>query len=124
MKVRSISSDSDSRDEPSLDEVEAAVRALDGATVTMITLEITEEHHMGIGGGKGGQYVVYMTKDNMRFWNLEDPSRGEEVVMLVCGGQEGDFQARRCVTLDAALRAARAFASTGEPAPDLPWVSD
>jgi hypothetical protein len=124
MKIRSIHSE-DSRwekDNPTLADVDAGVRALNGTTHTLITLDVDGDHHMGIGGGKGGQVVVYMTTDNLNFQNLEDPSQDDRTVMMICGGQESDFSARRCIDVETALRAARAFAATGEAAPGLHWV--
>jgi hypothetical protein len=124
MKIRAINSDGPMgrQERPTMSEVEAAVLALDGTTTTMITLEVDDDHHMGIGGGKDGQYVVYVTKDNLHFKNLEDASRGAGVVRMICGGQEGEYRAAQCVGVDATLFAARAFANTGNAAPDLDWV--
>lgn len=81
------------------------------------------EHHMGIGGGKDDRCVVYMTEDNLVFWNLEDESRSgapERALMLV-GGQEGDYHEEQCIPRDWALRAAREYFEHGRRAPDLPW---
>src|SRR4051812_9293560 len=103
MRIRAINNDGPrGREErPTMADIETAVLALDGATTTLITLEVDDDHHMGIGGGAAGQYVVYMTMDNMHFKNLENPARGTGVVRMMCGGQEGEYRAERCVGVDA-----------------------
>lgn len=50
--------------------------------------ESTGDHHMAIGGGKDDRCVVYITEDNLHFWNLEDSSNSpldNRLFMLVGG---------------------------------------
>ncbi len=105
---------------PSVEDVVAAVKQLDGKERTLITLEVNDNHHMGVGGG-AGIYVVYMTTDNLRFKNLVIPGRKGPKVMVTCGGQEGDFAPKQCVDLWTARKAAETFALTGQPDPELNW---
>jgi hypothetical protein len=55
---------------PSWQQIETAIRALDGKRRTMVTLGADGESHLAVGGGSSNRYVVYMTFDNMHFLNL------------------------------------------------------
>jgi hypothetical protein len=50
------------------------------------------------------------------------PSKAHENV--VTGGQLGKFPARTVVTLDYALKAAKAFFGDGSPTSELDWISE
>lgn len=105
---------------PSLEEVTTAVQRLDGKTRTLVTLKVSDDHHMAVGGG-GGHYIVYMTFNNMQFKNLIISGKSGPKIILTCGGQEGDFAPKQCVDLETAKRAAETFALTGQPDPKLMW---
>lgn len=105
---------------PSLDDVEAAVRALDGMHNTMVVLGTDGPDHMAIGGG-AGRYIVYTTTDNLTFSVPTDPFAAEGTVTLVAGGEEGEYPARQTVDLDMALRASRTYARDGSQDPTLAW---
>lgn len=77
--------------------------------------------HMGIGGGGDGKYVVYVTPDNIRFYTLINPSARPGKCMLVAGGQLGDYECKKCVSLREALIAAKTYAETGQVDPELNW---
>ncbi|HWZ87976.1 MAG TPA: Imm1 family immunity protein [Polyangiaceae bacterium] len=122
MSLRSINRDFEPLrvEAPSTEDVLAAVKELDGKEHTLVTLEVNDNHHMGVGGG-AGIYVVYLTNDNLRFKNLVMPGKTGPKLMVTCGGQEGDFDPKQCVALRAALKAAETFALTGQPDPELDW---
>ena len=122
MILRAINQDREPHriEQPSLDDVMHAVQALDGTTRTLVTSEVGDDHHMGIGGGDGG-YIVYMTADNRRFKNLVIAGKTGPNVALICGGQEGEFAAKQCVDLRMAQQAAKAFANHGQADPTLNW---
>lgn len=103
-----------------LDDVAKAIAMLDGVSRTLVTLEVDDDHHMGIGGGHE-QYVVYMTVDNLSFKNLVRADAEGPLVTLMCGGQEGEYPARQCVDQATATRAAQTFAETGQPDVALKW---
>ena len=50
---------------PSPEDIEAAIKALDGKHRTTVTIT-RNDAHLAVGGGTGGQYVVYATFDNTR----------------------------------------------------------
>lgn len=116
--------------DPSWETVEREVRALDAEVRTMITLSPSPpegppdgDHHMTIGGGKDGAYMVYMTKDNLEFWNLTEPARAgnHEKVLMCIGGQVGEYRAHQFVSLQTALLAAYRYFQDGSRAVDLHW---
>jgi hypothetical protein len=77
--------------------------------------------HMGIGGGKDGQYIVYTTMDNLSFSTLINPQAMPGKRLLVAGGQLGDYENKICVSLNDVLLAARTYAQTGQNEPTLTW---
>jgi hypothetical protein len=106
---------------PSWPQIEAAIRALDGERRTMVTLGADGESHLTVGGGSSNRYVVYLTFDNMHFLNLLSRDRADKMVTLFVGGQDGPFPGNTVVDLTLALRAAKAFAGTGQPDPSCKW---
>jgi immunity protein Imm1 of predicted polymorphic toxin system len=106
---------------PSRQQIEAAIRALDGKRRTMVTLGGDGESHLTVGGGSPNRYVVYMTFDNMEFLNLMSHDRADKTVTLFVGGQDGPFPDNTVVDITLALRAAKAFAETGQPDPSCKW---
>ena len=104
-------------------EIEAAIRELDGYHKTLITLETDGETHMAVGGGQD-RYVVYMTFDNESFHYLVDPSKSDVEESLIVGGREGFYPAKSCVDLNTALKAARAFAELGAMDESVVWKAD
>jgi Immunity protein Imm1 len=106
---------------PSWQQIEAAIRALDGKRRTMVTLCADGESHLTVGGGSSNRYVVYMTFDNTKFLNLMAGDRGDKTVTLFVGGQDSLFSDDTVVDLTLALRAAKAFTETGQPDPSCKW---
>lgn len=115
---------------PDWEQIEAAIRALDGDARTDVALRASNENpadtpHMMIGGGNDGRYIVYATYDGRRLFDLHRSDAGsptdEEDMRVVAGGQEGIYHAREVVDLATALVAARAFALGGELASELNW---
>jgi hypothetical protein len=109
---------------PTLDQIEAAIRQLDGRRRTAIGLDVDDVAYMGIAGGNDGKYIVFATYDNEQFFNLTLPGAPfppEAMVRLVTGGQAGDFPANRCLDVEVALRAAKTFAVDGTLDPSLTW---
>ena len=115
---------------PDWEQIEAAIRALDGDARTDVALGTNNENpadtpHMMIGGGNEGRYIVYATYDGRRMFNLLRSAAGadsaDEDMRVVAGGQEGIYSAGNVVDLATALVAARAFALDGELAPGLNW---
>jgi Immunity protein Imm1 len=87
----------------------------------MVTLGAGGESHLTVGGGSSNRYVVYLTFDNLHFLNLLSRDRADKMVTLFVGGQDGPFPDNTVVDLTLALRAAKAFAQTGQPDPSCKW---
>jgi Immunity protein Imm1 len=104
---------------PSPEDIEAAIKALDG----MHRTTVNDDAHLAVGGGTGGQYVVYATFDNARFFMLMSSEQSECKVLLFIGGQEGDYPKSIVVDLPLALAAAKSFAETGQIDMALQWRS-
>ncbi|HKR30832.1 MAG TPA: Imm1 family immunity protein, partial [Terriglobales bacterium] len=71
--------------------------------------------------GEDGKYIVYATSDNMEFHNLINPKAAAGKILMVAGGQRGDYLLKQCVSLPDVLRTARTYAETGELDPGLTW---
>lgn len=104
-------------------EIESAIRELDGHQKTLVTLETDRETHMAVGGGKG-KYVVYLTFDNESFHYLVDPAKSDIEEFVIVGGQEGVYPAKSCVDLNTTLKAAKAFAVLGTMEESVIWEKD
>ncbi|BAZ10071.1 hypothetical protein NIES4071_18850 [Calothrix sp. NIES-4071] len=109
--------------EPNWDQIEAAIRELDGANHTLVTLGADEETYMSIGGG-AGKYVVTVTFDNLDFYMLVDSSKPNDIEKLVIGGQAVNYPANQCIDLLRCLLAARTFALEGKLDQLLTWIED
>ena len=128
--VARLSTDHETEEHPLWDDVIAAIRALDAQELTLLTLAPTPplgvpegNHHMCIGGGKDDLCIVYLTEDNMRFWNLVDPAKQASTrrIMILIGGQVGDYREAQCVPREWAILAAKAYFETGTRAAGLHW---
>lgn len=109
---------------PTWQQIEAAIHELDGKTQTLITLGVDEETYMSIGGGEEGKYIVNITFDNMTFHNLTDRTQPEQIEELVVGGQLGNYPAKFCVDLPTTLLVAQTFARSGELENSMTWEED
>lgn len=115
-------SDATEKKNPTWNDIESAIRRLNGEDCTLLILGIGDPvPHMGIGGGGGGNYIVYATPDNLTFHNLINPKALKGKCELKAGGQYGDYDLRQCVSLDSVLRAAKTYAETGQIEATLTW---
>ena len=109
---------------PTWSQIEQAIRELDRKSKTLVTLGADDECYMSIGGGESGKYIVNVTFDNVRFHNLVEPSKPDAIEKLVVSGQEGNYSARMCVSLETALLAAQTFTASGELQISLSWEEE
>jgi hypothetical protein len=104
--------------------VKEAVRRLEGAERTLVTLQGPGTSHLAVGGSAATGMVVYATFDNDTFYQLTNPeAREDEIVEVVAGGQTGDYPARMVVGLSVAFQAAEEFAEGGVLSSQLAWVA-
>jgi|tagenome__1003787_1003787.scaffolds.fasta_scaffold20452583_2 hypothetical protein len=128
--VSTLTTDAKTITNPTWTQVEREVNALDARTRTLVMLAPSPpkgppegDHHLAIGGGADGRFVVYTTEDNSNFWNLTDVHKraDDRKVRMVVGGQEGEYQEAQLVSLGVALAAARRYMEDGQRAPELNW---
>lgn len=110
-------------EDPNWNQLEAAIRQLDGTSHTLVTLGADEETYMSIGGG-AGKYIVTVTFDSLNFYILLDLAKSDNIEKLVVGGQYGNFPANQCVDILRCLLAARTFALEGKLDELLTWQED
>lgn len=107
-------------DEPSWEQIDEAINALDASRHTLLTLDGLADDLMTIGGGSGRYVVIYQVGEDV-FWNLHADGDPAETIMLDCGGQEGGFPADQIVGLDLARAAARTMLAVGGIDVGLGW---
>jgi len=112
--------------DPTWDMVRHAILQLNGNNKTMTVLAEREDgdHQMIIAGQWDGRCLVNATVDSRNFFSLVDASRSKKQQILFVGGQNGDYEERKCVPVEWALEAAQAFYENGELKKSLPWESD
>ena len=78
-------------DDPTWDQVAAAIKALDSARKTLVMLAADEDHWLGIGGGDAdGHYFVTITDDSISTYYLAiTPDAPDAEIRLVVGGAGG-----------------------------------
>jgi immunity protein Imm1 of predicted polymorphic toxin system len=104
-----------------LAEAEAAIRQLDGTACSEVVLKDASGRRLTVAAGPE-QFVVEMADNAGGRWRVVDPTKGQEPIRLVVAGISGNYPAYRCVGLDAALEATRAFLSgEGERSARLMW---
>ena len=105
---------------PTEDDFIRALDALDGVERTLLCLEASNGRQLTIGGGDGN-YVVYAAFSEHEFWNLLSNVSENQTIMVVAGGQKGDFAARQVVDRASAQIAGIAFMRQGELDQSLRW---
>jgi len=73
---------------PSWEDIDAAIRKLNGEKYPIVKLQGKGEAHMAIGGGENGRYIVYATFNNEEFFNLVSDDKTIGSVLLFISGQE------------------------------------
>lgn len=104
----------------SASDLEEALERLDAAKYTLLSIQLDGGAHLAIGGGND-RYIVYGTFDNEVFWTLLTPNAAEGIVMLVAGGQLGDYPAAHVVSRAQAIAAGRTFLEKGELDSSQQW---
>jgi hypothetical protein len=100
---------------PTWDQVDAAIRALDGAARNDLYFHVRRddlETYLAVGGGNG-RYIVTGAIENETFPTvISGPESAQPRVHLMVGGQMGDYPHNYILTLDTTLRAVHSFVDT------------
>ncbi|MEV4539629.1 Imm1 family immunity protein [Asanoa sp. NPDC049518] len=109
--------------DPTADEIEAAVHALDQRRHTEVVLTGHDGQYLAVEGG-AGRYLVHLGSDEHDdVIALRTPAAEPGEVEVVAAGRVRRVDRRSVVDLDTALRAVRAFAIDGRPDSTLFWGS-
>lgn len=110
---------------PTWQELSQAIDRLGEAGRSMILLAGEEEvPHLCIGGGKNGEYILYVMHADGKCYAAVDPEGGEEPVAILVGGDLKEFPARMCVGEATVLRAAKTFYRTGDLDESVAWSDE
>lgn len=102
---------------PTWEDAERIINKLDGKYITQITMDNDDEdNYFCIGGGNAGLYNVFVSQnDNEIIYTLVNSDFKPYVMhKLVTGGQEGDFEDKYCISLEAAKTAAKTYFESGQ----------
>jgi Immunity protein Imm1 len=99
---------------PSWNDLETAIRALDGGRRTVVVLEGERGANLTIGGGADGRYIVCATLENGDIFTLCLSEQSLAKVTLYIGGQDGEFPDNFIVDIATAMLAAKTFAKSGQ----------
>lgn len=108
---------------PGVEQVESAVRAMDGEKRTQVILYDHPDPEVGltVGGGGDAGFVVSIQRGNsLRVALTRPPVDGEESVSI-CSGQRVDFPRSEVVDLALVLRVVHAFLNGSQEAADVLW---
>ena len=94
----------------SLQDIETAVRGLDGSAHTLVVVELPPGQTITVGGGPS-RFVAEVAASKTEHWCVVDPGVSEGTVALVVGGEVVEAPAHVCIGGEAALEAALTFAS-------------
>src|SRR4051812_39090648 len=96
---------------PTWPQIRNAIEEIDGIRKTLVTISDRHDsgHYMIVSGKWNGRCLVNTTKDNLAFFSLVDSTLTTNKILLFVGGQDGDYEERKCVPIDWALKAARRF---------------
>jgi hypothetical protein len=108
----------------SLQDIEAAVRSLNGSTRSLVVVELASGKTITVGGGPR-RFVTEIAEDATHRWCAVDPGSPEGNVQLVMGGELVETPARLCVGGDAALDAVMTFVTeNGARSARLTWSAE
>jgi hypothetical protein len=121
--MTSLHLESGTRENVGFSDVEAALRALDGSTATLVVIAAASGQTLTVGGGPA-LFVAEVAVSDTERWCIIDPGRPKGIVYLTVGGQLGDFPALLCVGIAPVMRAARAFVLDGQRATSVDWSQE
>lgn len=106
---------------PSWEQIEAAIRALDANRYTLVSLTAGNAGTLLIGGGNG-QYILTAFFEDDRHLTARKSEANSSDVELTVGGQTGNYSSNEIWPLDTAIHAARQFVESGTLDNILEWT--
>lgn len=109
---------------PTWEEIEKVINMLDGNNITQLTMDNgNEDNYLCIGGGNNGLFNVFVSEnDNMDIFTLINTDFSPKVMhKLVTGGQEGDFEDKICVSIEAVKIVAKKYYELGQKDNSFIW---
>jgi Immunity protein Imm1 len=103
---------------PTWEDVERAVRRLDGTRFTQVNLADGEDTGLLISGGHGGRYACERMQHDDNYLLL-DPTLADDPPLKI--SDDADYPGSWTVELEMALKAARVFFETGQLDPSMQW---
>lgn len=106
------------------EQVELAIRKLNGKNKTMVILSSTKDHKtLTIGGGNDGRYIAYLSiNTDDKFYNLINNDKNSfGQCDIVAGGQSGAYPSKQCLTINMVMDACKIFSLYGKKNPDAIW---
>ena len=124
MKLIADGTPSQRLENPSVDDVEKAIRRLDGLTFTEVLLSDGESEGLLVTGGSECRYVCERIKGDSN-WTLMncDSESADNSVAIIAGGPP-DFPTNMVVSVEQVISAMRFFCETGELDSSQTWESD
>jgi hypothetical protein len=93
---------------PSWENIDGAITRLDAKVYTLVALDDHKGSSLFIGGGPAGIVVAWSKGDQHLIARRGDRS---EKVMIVVGGQAGEYKQRNIIAVDEAKDIAKAFSN-------------
>lgn len=109
---------------PSAEDIEAAIRLLDGKSYTLIVLNKGDDDVFYVGGGKDGKYLVSaspsLSEPSYQLIDCNAPSGPP--FWLEVGDDSKELEPAEVVSLEDALREALHYVRTGRLSPNPNWL--
>ena len=103
---------------PAWEDVEQAVRRLDGARFTQVNLADSEDAGLVISGGCGGRYACERMQHDDNYLLLDPTLEDDPPVRIT---DDDEYPGSWTVDLEMALKAARVFFETAQLDPSMRW---
>jgi len=102
-------------------DIARLIKRLDARKFTVVCLKADDNNNLTVGGGNG-QFIVSVTSDGDRFFDLVGPAPSDtSVVRLNVGGQEGEYSASQVVDENTAVACAMTYLNSRKMDERFAW---
>jgi hypothetical protein len=106
---------------PTWDQVEAALRGLDGQTTDSVILALDGQSYLGISGGEDNRFVLAGYIESFGSFICASGVHEGPAVDVVVAGDFNSYASKNVIELHQALEAARALHERGVLSEHLKW---